>query len=264
MLGGHRETSLSLDLKGDKGPEARWPEGEKRNYNVRQKWFGYLETEKVNETRTGWTMTKGSTPRMRLEALTGPWAWQRVVEKQRGVKRLTQEQMKAVEVWTSGRKIKSPFRFSLIHRSHLILILWSCLHPTVFPFVFHSGRTGIYLKFSLPPETPSKPELPHTDTQPICLIISGVSVAHTQRSHSSLSSACYKWAPSGPERSHLWEGLSWVKRTEYNWIMKWEAEGQVGQVCPYCPSHLRPGTSVMYLSKRNFFFQDWVKLIPSR
>ena len=87
------------------------------------------------------------------------------------------------------------------------------------------------------------------------LIISGVSVAETQRFQSSLSSACYKWAPSGPERSHLWEGLSWVKRTGYNWIMKWEAEGQVGQVCPYCPSHLRPGTSVMYLSKRNFSFK---------
>ena len=40
-------------MKGDKGPEAQQPEGEKRNYNVRQKWFGYLETEKVNETRTG-------------------------------------------------------------------------------------------------------------------------------------------------------------------------------------------------------------------
>ena len=48
-------------MKGDKGPEAQQPEGEKRNYNVRQKW--YLETEKrylvfgnrekVNETRTG-------------------------------------------------------------------------------------------------------------------------------------------------------------------------------------------------------------------
>ena len=145
-----------------------------------------------------------------------------------------------VEVWTSGRKTtkkKSPFRFSLIHRSHLILSLWSCLHPTVFLFLFHSGRTGIYLKFSLPPETPSKPELPHTDTQPIWLIISGVSVAHAQSFRSSCSSPCYKWAPSGPERSRLWEGLSWVKRTGYNWIMKWEAEGQVAQVCPYCPSH---------------------------
>ena len=40
-------------MKGDKGPEAWWPDSEKRNYNVRQKWFGYLETEKVNETRTG-------------------------------------------------------------------------------------------------------------------------------------------------------------------------------------------------------------------
>ena len=90
---------------------------------------------------------------------------------------------KPVEVWTSGRKTtkkKSPFRFSLIHRSHLILSLWSCLHPTVFRFVFHWGRIGIYLKFELPPETPSNPELPHTDTQPIWLIISGVSVAHTQ------------------------------------------------------------------------------------
>ena len=60
-MGGDGETSLSLDLKGDKGPEAQQPEGEKMNYNVRQKW--YLETkkrylvfgnrEKVNETRTG-------------------------------------------------------------------------------------------------------------------------------------------------------------------------------------------------------------------
>ena len=87
------------------------------------------------------------------------------------------------------------------------------------------------------------------------LIISGVSVAHAQRFRSSLSSACYKCAPSGPERSHLWEALSWVKRTGYNWIMKWEAEGQVAQVCPYCSFHLRPGTSVMYLSKRNFSFK---------
>ena len=94
-------------------------------------------------------------------------------------------------------KKKSPFRFSLIHRSHLILSLWACLYPTVFLFIFHSGRTGIYLKFSLLPETPSQPELPHTDTQPIWLIISGVSVAHTQRFRSSFSSACYKWAPSG-------------------------------------------------------------------
>ena len=54
------------------------------------------------------------------------------------------------------------------------------IHPTVFLFIFHSGRTGIYLKFELPPETTSKPKLPHTDTQPIWLIISGVSVAHTQ------------------------------------------------------------------------------------
>ena len=51
--------------------------------------------EKVNETRTGWTTSKGSTPRMRLETLTGPWAWQMAVEKQWGVKLLTQEQMKA-------------------------------------------------------------------------------------------------------------------------------------------------------------------------
>ena len=161
----------------------------------------------------------------------------------------------SLNVRTFKKKKKSPFRFSLIHRSHLILSLWSCLHPTVFLFLFHSGRTGIYLKFSLPPETPSKPELPHTDTQPIWLIISGVSVAHAQSFRSSLSSPCYNRAPSGPERSHLWEGLSWVKRTGYNWIMKWEAEGQVAQVCPYCPSHLRPGTSVMYLSKRNFSFK---------
>ena len=98
--------------------------------------------EKVNETRTGWTTSKRSARRMRLETLTGPWAWQRAVEPQRGVKLLSQEQMKA-----SGRKKKSPFRFSLIHRSHLILSLWSCLHPTVFLFVFHWGRTGIYLKF---------------------------------------------------------------------------------------------------------------------
>ena len=161
---------------------------------------------------------------------------------------------KPVEVRMSGRKKKSPFRFSLIHRSHLILSLWSCLHPTVFLFVFHWGRIGIYLKFELPPETPSKPELPHTDTQPIWLIISGVSVAHAQSFQSSLSSPCYKWAPSGPDWSRLW-GLSWVKRTRYNWLMKWEAEGQGGQVCPYCPSHLRPWTSVMYLSKRNFSFK---------
>ena len=40
-------------MKGDKRPESWWPDGKKRNYNVRQKWFGYLETEKVNETRTG-------------------------------------------------------------------------------------------------------------------------------------------------------------------------------------------------------------------
>ena len=100
---------------------------------------------------------------------------------------------KPVEVWTSGRKIKSPFRFSLIHRSHLILSLWSCLHCTVFLFLFHSGRTGIYLQFWLPWETPSKPELPHRDTQPIWLIISRVTVFHAQRFRSSLSSACYKW-----------------------------------------------------------------------
>ena len=160
-----------------------------------------------------------------------------------------------MEVWTSGHKKKSHFRFSLIHRSHLILSLWSCLHLTVFLFVFHWGRIGIYLKFELPPETTSKPKLPHTDTQPIWLIISGVSVAQAQSFRSSLSSACYKWAPSGPERSRLWEGLSWVKTTGYNWIMKWEAEGQGGQVSPYCPSHLRPGTSVMYLSKGNFSFK---------
>ena len=136
--------------------------------------------------------------------------------------------------WRSERQDikKSPFRFSLIHRSHLILSLWSCLHCTVFLFLFHSGRTGIYLQFWLPWETPSKPELPHRDTQPIWLIISRVSVFHSQRFRSSLSSACYKPASSGPERSRLWEGLSWVKRTGYNWIMKWEAEGQVGQVCP--------------------------------
>ena len=116
--------------------------------------------EKVNETRTGWTMSKGSTPRMRLETLTGPWAWQRAVEKQRGVKLLTQGQMKGsggLNIRTKKKK-KSPFRFSLIYRSHLILSLWSCLHPS-FPFLFHSGRTGIYLKFSLPQETPSKPKL---------------------------------------------------------------------------------------------------------
>ena len=104
--------------------------------------------EKVNECTTGWTMSKGSAPRMRLETLTGPWAWQRAVEPHRGVKLLTREQMKAsgglnFRTW----KKKSPFRFSLIHRSHLILSLWPCLHPTAFLFFFHSGRTGIYLKF---------------------------------------------------------------------------------------------------------------------
>ena len=151
------------------------------------------DRENVNETGTGWTISKGSTPRKRLETLTGPWAWQRAVEKPRGVKLLTQEQWKPVEIWISGCKKKSPFRFSLIHRSHLILSLWSCLHCTVFLFLFHSGRTGIYLQFWLPWETPSKPELPHRDTQPIWLIISRVTVFHAQRFRSSLSSACYKW-----------------------------------------------------------------------
>ena len=97
--------------------------------------------------------------------------------------------------WRSERQDikKSPFRFSLTHRSHLILSLWSCLHCTVFLFLFHSGRTGIYLQFWLPWETPSKPELPHRDTQPIWLLISRVSVFHSPRFRSSLSSACYKW-----------------------------------------------------------------------
>ena len=41
--------------------------------------------------------------------------------------------------WRSERqdvkKKKSPFRFSLSHKSHLTLSLWSCLHPS-FPFRF--------------------------------------------------------------------------------------------------------------------------------
>ena len=111
------------------------------------------------------------------------------------------------------------------------------------------------IKILITTDTPSKPELPHTDTQPLWVIISGVSAAHAPSFWSSLSSPCYKWAPSGPERCSLWEGLSWVKRTGYNWIMKWEAKGQEGHVCPCCPSHLTPGTSVMYLSKRNSSFK---------
>lgn len=107
----------------------------------------FRNREKVNETKTGWSMSKGSAPGMRLETLTGPWAWQRAVEPQRGVSFCPKNKWKPVEVWTSGHKKKSPFRFSLIHRSHLILSLWSCLHPTVFLFVFHWERTGIYLKF---------------------------------------------------------------------------------------------------------------------
>ena len=85
--------------------------------------------EKVNETRTGWTMSKGSTPRMRLETLTGAWAWQRAVEPQRGVKFLSQE----VEVWTSGRKKNLPSDLLLFIE---VIWFWACDPASILQFSF--------------------------------------------------------------------------------------------------------------------------------
>ena len=123
-----------------------------------------------------------------------------------------------------------PFRFSLREDWDLFKIL-------------------ITTRNSLQPRTAT-----HRHTANLANHFRGQCCSHSEF-QSSLSFPCYKWAPSGPERSRLWEGLSWVKTTGYNWIMKWEAERQGGQVCPYCPSHLRPWTTVMYLSKRNFSFK---------
>ena len=103
--------------------------------------------DKVNETRTGWTHEQrvssqdeaGDTHRA-LSLTEGCGA---TVRSQTFAPRTNESQCKSERQDIK----KTPLRFSLIHWSHLILSLWSCLHPTVFLFVFHSGRTGIYLKF---------------------------------------------------------------------------------------------------------------------
>ena len=169
---------------------------------------------------------------------------------------------KPVEVWVP-EVTNPPFPFILIHGKTPDDGL-SDLEPMFLPpsycfffFSFSFWEAWDPLNILLTSGHSLHEEPPHTDTRPIWPIISGVSVAQPQSFWSSLSSPCYKRAPWGPDGRHFWEGLSWVNRSGCTWILKWEADGPVGRVCPHRLSHLTPGPSFLFLSKGNFSFKVW-------